>query len=111
MKFTRVSTVVIFGLIALVPARAIAGPITASYGLGSLSGTATFDVSGSNLIVTLTNTSLADPTTSADILTGIFFNVAGDPALQGGSADICSGCSISAEGALGIPPDTQSVAG
>jgi len=111
MKLTRLLTIVVFVLIAFVPAKAIAGPFTASYGLGNLSGLVTFDQVGSNLVVTLTNTGKVDPTTPAEILTGIYFNLAGDPALTGVSADICAGCTLSEDGALGIPPNTLSVAG
>jgi hypothetical protein len=112
MKLTRLLTGVVLGLIAFAPARAIAGPIEVSYGLGNFSAVATFDQVGSNLVVTLTNTGKVDPTTSGEILTGIFFNVAGDPALTGLSADICSpGCAVTEGGALGIPPNLVSVAG
>jgi hypothetical protein len=104
-------TVVVLGVIAFAPARAIAGPISASYGLGSLSGLATFDQVGSNLVVTLTNTSTTDPAVAGDILTGLYFNVAGNPNLVGLSADICGTCTVTDSGALGIPPADLSVAG
>jgi len=41
---------------------------------GSLSAEVTFQTSGSNLIVTLTNTSTSDALVPTDILTGVFFN-------------------------------------
>ncbi|MFN7020481.1 MAG: XDD4 family exosortase-dependent surface protein [Phycisphaerales bacterium] len=48
---------------------------------GSLSASATFVASGSNLIITLTNTSTADANVPADMLTAVFFDIAG-PALS-----------------------------
>jgi hypothetical protein len=97
---------------ALAPARAQAAPITASYGLGTQSGTVTFDVSGQNLIVTLTNTSAVPASRATDVLTGIFFDVAGDPALHAVSADICAACTLTtSEGVLGLGADPKSVAG
>ncbi|MBI4566723.1 MAG: PEP-CTERM sorting domain-containing protein [Planctomycetes bacterium] len=46
-------------------------------GPGGLSASVTFETSGTNLIVTLTNTSLGDPTTSSQILTAVFFSAPG----------------------------------
>ena len=46
-----------------------------------LSAPATFAVTNLQLIITLSNTASFDPNDSADILTGIFFQMAGDPAL------------------------------
>lgn len=44
---------------------------------GSLSASANFDVTGSNLIVTLTNTSTADVLVPTDVLTGVYFSGVG----------------------------------
>jgi hypothetical protein len=55
-------------------------------------------VSGSNLIITLTNTSIEDPSTPTEILTGVFFDIAGDPTLNALSAAICQGCSVTGGG-------------
>ena len=47
----------------------------------TLSAPTTFAVTNLQLIITLSNTASFDPNDSADILTGIFFQMAGDPAL------------------------------
>lgn len=44
---------------------------------GNLAASATFEVSGTDLIITLTNTSAADVTVQNQILTAVFFDVAG----------------------------------
>lgn len=70
--------------------QAIALPVTFSGASGTLASSATFDIVAGNLTVTLANTSAADTTVSADLLTGVFFNIAGNPlfttisALSGG---------------------------
>lgn len=56
-------------------------PVTFSGSSGNLSASATFAVSGTDLVVTLTNTSLFDVLVPADVLTAVFFDVAG-PALS-----------------------------
>src|SRR4030095_10204434 len=53
---------------------------------GSRSASAEFDLTGTTLTVTLTNTSAADALVPIDILTALFFNVAGNPALTRTSA-------------------------
>ena len=45
-----------------------------------------FDTSGSDLLVTLINTSASDVLVPVDVLTAVFFNVGGDPALGRTSA-------------------------
>src|SRR6266404_4024943 len=47
----------------------------------TLSASASFAVSDLKLVITLSNTATTDPSNSADILTGIFFTLTGDPAL------------------------------
>ncbi len=47
----------------------------------TLSASATFVVTNLQLVITLSNTSAFDPDDSADILTGIFFTLDGDPLL------------------------------
>jgi len=53
---------------------------------GDLAASATFDVSGSSLVVTLTNTSTSDCLVPSDLLTGVLFDLAGDTALTPASA-------------------------
>ncbi len=61
---------------------------------GPRTATATFDTSGSNLLVTLTstsNTAVTDPTL---ILTAVFFNISGNPSLGKVSAIMNSGSTV-----------------
>lgn len=76
------------------PAMALAGPITFSMTDGDRSASAEFQRSGSNLIVTLTNTSTADALVPTDILTGVFFELSGDPSLTRTSALVPIGSSV-----------------
>ena len=48
---------------------------------GSRAATAGFDVVGGGLEVVLSNTSLADTLVPSDVLTGVFFDITGNPAL------------------------------
>lgn len=69
-----------------------ADPITFTYSTGDLSASATFDVnSDGNLVVTLTNTSTADVLNPLQVLTALFFTLAGDPTLNPISAQLASG--------------------
>lgn len=56
---------------------AFAAPYTFSASSGSRSASVTFQTSGTDLIVTLTNTSLFDALVPVDVLTGVFFDVSG----------------------------------
>ena len=86
-----VAMVSALGLVAR-PAGAV--PFTAS-GTGNngelLSASADFSVSGSNLTVILTNTSTADVNDPPDILTAVFFTLAGNPTLTPVSALLSGG--------------------
>jgi len=53
---------------------AVADEVQFSGSSGSLAAEATFEASGGNLIITLTNTSSADALVPTDILTGVFFS-------------------------------------
>lgn len=53
---------------------AMAAPVTFTGTLGSLASSATFDTSGNNLVVTLTNISTADVLIPSDVLTAVFFD-------------------------------------
>lgn len=72
---------------AFLPASAF----TFSGSSGSLSASADFQTSGSNLLVTLTNTSTADVLDPTDVLTGIFFNLSSGVTLKPVSAALGSG--------------------
>jgi PEP-CTERM motif len=59
-----------------------------------LNASAEFDTSGTDLIVTLTNTSLADVLVPSDVLTAVFFSLGGNPSLTRTSAILNSGSSV-----------------
>jgi len=59
-----------------------------------LSASATFEVSGDSLTVTLTNTSKGDVLVPSDVLTAVFFTVAGDPELKPVSAVLAGGSNV-----------------
>jgi hypothetical protein len=60
----------------------------------AISAQVTFAISGTDLIVTLTNTSTLDVAMPSDVLTAVFFNVAGDPSLTRTSAVVATGSSV-----------------
>ncbi|MDH4100783.1 MAG: PEP-CTERM sorting domain-containing protein [Nitrospirota bacterium] len=91
MKRFLASALIVLGMAA----QGWATPITINGTNGSnLSAAATFAASGTNLIVTLTNTSTSDVLVPADILTAVFFTVAGDPTLTPVSALLNAGSTV-----------------
>ena len=83
------------GILAVMGAQqAAAIPITFTGGAGSLSAQVAFDVSGTNLVVTLTNTSSADVLVPANVLTAVFFNIGGNPVLSPLSAIVAAGSNV-----------------
>jgi hypothetical protein len=71
-----------------------AAPITFSASSGTLAANAVFDIVGGNLQVTLTNTSSYDVLVPADVLTAVFFNMAGNPTLTPLSVVLASGSTV-----------------
>ena len=59
---------------ALASASAAGNPVTWTASQGSLAASAKFEVFGSDLVVTLTNTSLVDVFAPSDVLTAVFFD-------------------------------------
>lgn len=84
---------------------ATAGAISITYSgsSGNLSAEATFDLTGTTLTVTLTNTSLFDVLVPSEVLTAVFFDVAGSGALTMGTATLTGGSSV----AFFPPPGTD----
>ena len=71
------------------------GPVTFTGSDGNgRDASATFEVNGDNLVVTLTNTSTADVGVPIDVLTAVFFTAAGDPDLTTGSAVLAPGSNV-----------------
>jgi hypothetical protein len=81
----------LFLLLFATPLVAVADPYTFSASSGTLAASVSFEVSGANLIVTLTNTSSADVLVPSDVLTAVFFTLAGDPTLTRDSAVLALG--------------------
>jgi hypothetical protein len=73
------------------PAAASASPMTFTGLSGSHAASVEFDISGSNLLITLTNTAAADTLVPTDLLTAVFFTIAGDPSLTRTSAVLAGG--------------------
>lgn len=83
MNFRRLAAVAV-GLTMAAAGQAVAMATFTGTGSGfgsggSKSATVTFDVSGSNLIVTVTNSATSDVLVPADVLTGMAFDVTGGP--------------------------------
>lgn len=95
-------------VLSALPAPAFAGPISFAFTNGSRSATVAFSKSGpSNLIVDLTNTSMADALVPTDILTGVFFEMVGNPLLSRISATVPVGDEVrlGGTGAIITPAD------
>jgi PEP-CTERM motif len=90
-------------LFAAAPRTADAGPVSFIGSSGNLAASVTFDVSGSDLIVTLTNTSGTAVDAPADVLTAVFFDIAGSPTLTTNSALVPLGSTVIND-ADGQPP-------
>jgi hypothetical protein len=90
------ATVVVGVLAAIGWAQSVeATPITFTGSGGNLVAQVAFDVSGTTLVVTLTNTSSSDVLAPSDVLTAVFFDLAGDPILSRLSAVVAPGSSVS----------------
>ena len=74
--------------------EARAESLTFSGNSGSYSASADFSVNGSGLELTLTNTSQYDVLVPGDVLTGVFFNLDGAPALTRESAVLAEGSTV-----------------
>src|SRR4051812_34378316 len=66
--------------------HAVAAPVLFTGSSGGFGATASFDMVGSQLQVVLSNTSTGDVLVSSDVLTAVFFSIAGDPLLTTNSA-------------------------
>ncbi len=61
---------------------------------GSRSASVTFELSDSGLLVSLANTSGSDALNPSDVLTAVFFSIAGNPVLTPSSATLASGSTV-----------------
>jgi hypothetical protein len=93
-KSNAFSAAALVVVLMLAAACAWAVPVTFSGQSGTLSALVTFDRSGSNLLVTLANTSTSDVMVPANVLTAVFFDLAGDPTLTRTSAILTPGSTV-----------------
>ena len=77
MKIHRISVWLLVPALLATAAPVQATPITFAYSQGSLSGSATFDTVGGDLIVRLANTASADVLVPSEVLTAVFFDIQG----------------------------------
>lgn len=89
------AVIALFTMTAQVGATPItfSGSGTNSFTGQAISASATFDVVGTFLQVTLTNTG-ADVMAPSDVLTALFFNITGNPLLSRSSATLAPGSSV-----------------
>jgi hypothetical protein len=91
--------------IAVMVIAVVGSFLTAGSAKAVLSATGDFSISGGHLILTLTNTSQQDVNVPGEVLTAIFFNIAGNPALTPTSAVLNTGSTVF------LDPDGQPVGG
>ncbi len=99
MKTRMTSIIWAASIIALSTASALADTVTFSAsgsgdGSNALAADATFEISGNLLLVTLTNTSTDSTEIPAEVLTGVFFDIEGNPLLTPVSGVLAGGSAI-----------------
>ncbi|MGE3180229.1 MAG: XDD4 family exosortase-dependent surface protein [Phycisphaerae bacterium] len=72
----------------------VAAPLSLTASQGNLQATVNFTDNGGDLLVTLTNSSANDVLVPADILTAVFFDIAGLPTLTQVSATLHTGSTV-----------------
>jgi hypothetical protein len=95
MTCRTIGLLLLLGL-AAAPAAQAMPVLFEGIGTGALSGTvatALFEQSGANLVVTLSNVG-ADVLVPTDVLTGVFFDLAGSPTLTSASAVLAPGSTV-----------------
>ena len=80
--------------VLLAGVSANAAPMVFVGSSGNLSASASFDIVGGQLQLTLVNTSAADVMNPAEVLTAIFFSLNGNPSLSSVSAVLGAGSSV-----------------
>ncbi len=101
--------IVLIGLVFIffIVTASTAGAIVFTASNGSLSSSADFELSGTTLTVTLTNTSSADVLSDSQLLTAVFFNITGDPSLTKSSAVLGPGSTLIYYPLSSSPPTTS----
>jgi hypothetical protein len=98
---SRLKTLLLCSLLAAVPA-AYADSQVFTGSSGNLAASATFNFSGNTLAITLSNTATISPTTTAEALTGVFFDLVGNPTLTPVSALLTAGSSVIQTSSCGV---------
>jgi hypothetical protein len=93
-QFCIMNRAIILGLVLLGLASRAGADITYLGAGGSLTATVAFAQSGTDLIITLSNTTLADVQAQEDVLTAVFFTLAGNPVLTKTSAVVPAGSTV-----------------
>jgi hypothetical protein len=89
-----VKTLLLFSLLATAVTTAYADSQVFTGTSGNLAASATFNLVANTLTITLANTATISPGTSAGVLTGVFFDLTGNPTLTPVSALLPSGSSV-----------------
>src|SRR5437867_4363147 len=89
----RFRCLALVGMLASVQS-ALAVPVVFEANQNNLHARARFETSGSNLIVTLTNFSPVDVLGTPDVLTALFFDIAGSPTLTPSSVVVGPGSTV-----------------
>ena len=77
MNINTLSAGVVAASVLAFGQQAVATPVTFTGSSGTLAASATFSVTGNNLVVTLNNTSSADVLNPSQVLTALFFDLNG----------------------------------
>lgn len=108
------SKLMLLGMVcSMLPMLASAAPITFTGSSGSLAASATFVISGNDLIITLTNTASYNHAADGDlaagsVLSGIFWDLTGSPTLTPVSATIPTGSILLQSGQCDVGPCSSS---
>ncbi|MGC3965449.1 MAG: PEP-CTERM sorting domain-containing protein [Rhodocyclaceae bacterium] len=90
-RFIQLAVALAFSGIAI---QAQAVPVVFSTTPGAVAASVSFDISGNQLLIRLTNTGTGDPSAPSQILTGVIFSIVGNPTLTAVSAILAPGSSV-----------------
>jgi hypothetical protein len=99
-RLGRAAIILALGIGAMVAALAIFSPPTAAEAVvftgssGNLAASAEFSLSGTTLTIVLKNTSTVDVLAPGDVLTALFFDIAGSPTMTRVSAVLTTGSTV-----------------
>lgn len=94
MNYRFLFVITFLGVLVWLTMPRAALAVNFNFSFESFNATADFETAGGNLQITLTNTGAADVTGSHQVLTAIFFDIAGNPALTPISAALAPGSTV-----------------